>query len=37
MDALKTIGMAVLVILAVIGAGVVFLFVTCLVAITAGR
>ena len=33
MDGLRTLGMAFLVILAVIGAGVIFFFVTCMVAL----
>jgi hypothetical protein len=37
MDVLKNIGLVILVILALIGAGVVFLFVTCLVMIGSGR
>ena len=37
MDVWKNIGMVILVILAVIGAGVVLLFVTCLAAVTSGR
>ena len=37
MDGFKKFGMAVLVILAVIGAGTVFLFVSCLAMVGAGR
>jgi len=37
MEGLKTAGMVILVILAVIGAGTVFLFVTCLVMLGTGR
>jgi hypothetical protein len=37
MDVLKNIGLVILVILAVIGAGVVFQFVTCLAMIGSGR
>ena len=37
MDVLRSCGMTVLIILAVIGAGTVFLFVTCVAALSTGR